>query len=116
MLARKYKISADRIEFPAVADRAALSEPGRTAGQTPAAVLTRGSLSGYAGAVLGARSLRSVTRWSVAFCYLAGVTGMLIMLLLTRVGAMGAASAANLTQYMLLWLPPSLLLDAWVKK
>ncbi len=116
MLAKKYKVAADRLEFPAVGDRVALSEPVLEEAGQAGAILSRGGFSGYVTAVLGARSLRSVTKWGAAFCCISGLVGLAIMVVLTRVGAAGTASAANLLQYMLLWLIPSFLLGAWVKK
>ena len=114
-LAQKFKISSDSLEFPAVADRVRLSELELPRDATPAAVMTKQSMSAYAGSVLGARTLNSITRWSIVFCFLSGLMGLLIMLLLTRTGAVAIASAANLLLYMLLWLIPTILLDLWVR-
>ena len=114
-LAQKFKISSDSLEFPAVADRVRLSELELPRDATPAAVMTKQSMSAYAGSVLGARTLNSITRWSIVFCFLSGLMGLLIMLLLTRTGAVSIASAANLLLYMLLWLIPTILLDLWVR-
>lgn len=115
LLSQKYKISADSIEFPAVVDRIKLSELETPAEGQPAAVLNKESFSGYSGAVLGARALASATRWGAVFCYLSGIVGLLMMLLLTRTGASDIASAANLTLYLLLWLVPTTLLGLWVR-
>ena len=113
MVAKRYHVSSDFLEFPAVADRFALSEPEHSGEGEIAAVLGRNSFSAYSGAVLGGRNLASVSRWATVLSIASGVLGMGLMLLLTRVGAADTASAANLAQYMLLWLIPVLLLGFW---
>ncbi|MBE6955387.1 MAG: hypothetical protein E7449_05675 [Ruminococcaceae bacterium] len=116
MVSKRYHISSDFIEFPAVADRFALSEPEHDGNGTLTAVLSRNSFSSYSGAVLFGRSLAGVTRWATALSVISGVLGLALMLLLTRVGAANTASAANLVQYMFLWLVPVFLLGFWVRK
>lgn len=113
MVSKRYHVSSDFLEFPAVADRFALSETEHDGEGEIAAVLGRNSFSAYSGAVLGGRNLASVSRWATVLSIVSGVLGLGLMLLLTRVGAADTASAANLAQYMLLWLIPVLLLGFW---
>ena len=115
LLAQKYKISSDSIEFPAVSDRTRFSEMTAGTDAMPAAVLNKETPAGYANTVLGARALNSVTRWGIVFCYMAGIAGLLMMILLTRTGATTIASASNLLLYLVLWLIPSALLGLWVR-
>ena len=115
LLAQKYKISSDSIEFPAVSDRTRFSEMEAGSEAQPAAVLNKETPAGYANTVLGARALSSVTRWGIVFCYVAGIVGLLMMILLTRTGATTIASASNLLLYLVLWLIPSALLGLWVR-
>lgn len=116
MIAKRYHISSDFVEFPAVADRFALSEVEHDGQGSLAAALGRNSFSAYSGAVLYGRNLTGVTRWATGLSLASAVIGLALMLLLTRVGAANTASAANLVQYMLLWLIPVFLLGFWVRK
>ena len=116
MVAKRYHISSDFMEFPAVADRFALSEPEHDGEGPLTAALSRNSFSAYSGAVLYGRNLFNVTRWATGLSIASAIIGFALMLLLTRVGAANTASAANLLQYMLLWLIPVVLLGFWVRK
>lgn len=116
LVKKRYKVPADRLEFPMVAERAKLSDPEAGKNGLQGALMARDSFTGFAAAVTGGRQLRKTVHRAVLVALLAGVIGMGLMFLLTYLGAASAASAANLLLYQLLWLIPSLLISGLVGK
>ena len=116
LVKKRYKISADRLEFPVVAERVQLSDPAAGTKGKQGALMAKGSFLSYAAAVTGGRLLRRSVHSAVAVCLTGGVMGMVLMAVLTYLGATAAASAINLLLYQLLWLIPSLLITGLVGK
>ncbi len=116
MVKKHYKIPADRLEFPIVADRARLS--GETAGQNgrQGALMSRNNFLSFASAVTGGRQLRRTVHSAVLVSLMAGVLGMVLLCLLTYLDAVAAASAFNLLLYQLLWQIPLALITSFVGK
>ena len=116
LVKKRFKVSADRLEFPVVAERTRLSD--RAAGENgrQGALMARGSFAGFAAAVTGGRSLRKTVHGSVVVSLLAGVLGMLLLCVLTYLDAAAAASASNLLLYQLLWQVPTLLITGMIGK
>lgn len=115
LVKKRYKISTDRFEFPVVAERVALSDP-RTASGRQGALMSRDHFLSFAGAVAGSRLLRRSVHSAVAVSLLSGVFGLMLMAVLTYVGAVQTLSALNLLLYTLLWLLPTLLITGLVGK
>ena len=116
LVKKRYKISADRLEFPVVAERVQLSAPEAGSGGKQGALMSKGSFLSYAAAVTGGRLLRRAVHSAVAVALIGGTLGMALMAVLTFLGAADAASAANLLLYQLLWLIPSLLITGLLGK
>ena len=116
LVKKRYKIPADRLEFPAVAERVKLS--GENAGETgkQGALMSRENFSAFAAAVTGGRLLRRTVHSAVRVSLFSGLLGMGLLFLLTYLDAQLAASAENLLIYQLLWLMPSLLITGLVGK
>ena len=116
MVKKRYKIPADRLEFPMVAERARLS--GKDAGKNgkQGALMARDSFLGFAAAVTGGRQLRRTVHSAVMVSLLSGILGMILLFVLTYLDAVEAASAVNLLLYQLLWQIPSLLITGLVGK
>lgn len=116
LVKKRYKVPADRLEFPMVAERAKLSAAEAGAGGLQGALMARDSFTGFASAVTGGRQLRRTVHRAVLVALLAGIIGMGLLFLLTYLGADSAASAVNLLLYQLLWLIPGLLTTGLVGK
>jgi len=116
LVKKRFKVSADRLEFPVVAERAALSaqEAGEKGKQ--GALMARGNFASFAAAVTGGRNLRRTVHGAVAVSLLCGILGMLLLCVLTYLDAVSAASAANLLLYQLLWQVPNLLITGMIGK
>ena len=116
LVKKRFKVSEDRLEFPMVAERTALSAPEAGEHGKQGALMARGSFAAFAAAVTGGRSLRKTVHSSMWVCLLSGVLGMLLLCVLTYLDASGAASAGNLLLYQLLWQVPNLLLTGMIGK
>ncbi len=116
LVKKRYKVSADRLEFPMVAERARLSAPEAGATGQQGALMSRGNFASFAAAVTGGRLLRRTVHWAVVVSVLSGLIGMLLMLLLTYLNAADAASAGNLLLYQLLWQVPFMILTGMIGK
>lgn len=116
LVKKRYKVPADRLEFPMVAERAKLSAPEAGRNGQQGALMSKGSFTAFAAAVTGGRQLRKTVHKAVLVSLLAGAIGMGLLFLLTYLGADSAASAMNLLLYQLLWLLPGLLTTGLVGK
>ena len=116
LVKKRYKVPADRLEFPVVREREALSS--KEAGQNglQGALMSRDSFLSFAAAVTGGRQLRRTVHSAVMVSLLSGVLGMLLLFVLTYLDAVEAASAFNLALYQLLWQVPTLLITGLVGK
>lgn len=113
MLQQRFKLSADRMDFPPVERRRELSSPDQPHGDTLAAILCREGLYPFAEAVVCAKRLRKATRMGALLCCVSSVLGLLLTGYLVFVSAYGSLSPLNLLLYLMMWLLPVWLLSAW---
>ena len=116
LVKKRYKVPADRLEFPVVAERVRLSDPHAGEKGRQGALMARDSFAGFAAAVTGGRQLRRTVHSAVLVSLLSGLLGMALLFLLTYLGAENAASPTNLLLYQLLWQIPTLLITGLVGK
>ena len=116
LVKKRYKIPADRLEFPVVAERAQLSSPEAGKNGKQGALMDRNNFISFAAAVAGGRQLRRTVRSAMLVSLLSGILGMALLFLLTYLGAETAASAMNVMLYQLLWQLPNLLITGVVGK
>ena len=116
LVKKRFKVPADRLEFPLVAERTALSAPEAGAKGKQGALMARGSFAGFAAAVTGGRALRRTVHGAVVISLISGILGALLLCVLTYLDAASAASAANLLLYQLLWQVPNLLITGMIGK
>ncbi|MBQ3071850.1 MAG: hypothetical protein IJD20_00970 [Oscillospiraceae bacterium] len=107
-IGRIYKLSADRLEFPVLRDRIGLSSPSAAEEGSPCALLARSSFLSFCAAVTNGRRFCRRFRQALLIAELGSVVGLITMVLLALMGAVGSASAVNLLLYHLAWLIPSL--------
>ena len=116
MLHQRFKLAADKMDFPPVERRRELSDPDQPHGETLTALLCREGLFPFAESVTAARRLRRATRMGAVLCCLASGLGMLLCAYLVSVSAYGSLSPLNLLVYMLTWLGPVWFLSGWVHR
>ena len=102
-----YRISPDRLDFPVLRDRIALSDPDVAQDGVPCALLARDSFLGFSATITGGRRLCRSFRKALRIAMLGSLFGLLTMILLALKGSYTSASAANLLLYHLIWLIPS---------
>ncbi len=111
----RFGVNVKRMAFPEreVRDQLAQREPDQEA---PAlALTTRDGLAGMAYAVTGSRALRSATRIGAVIHLIAGILGVLIMLVLTVIGADQLLTPTNILLFELIWMIPGLLVTQWTR-
>lgn len=115
-LRQRFKLPAEKMEFPPVERRRELSDPDQDHSPTLTALLCREGLGPYADAVVGARRLRSAVRLSAALGCLGAVIGLLLAFYLTFVGAYASLTVGNLIVFLIMWFIPAPLITGWVDR
>lgn len=113
MLQQRFKLAANKMDFPPIERRRELSDPDQAHSATLTAVLCREGLAPFADAVLGARRLRRCTRLGSAICCVGSVLGLLLSYYLTSVAAYTSLSPLNLFIFLATWLLPVWFLTDW---
>ena len=116
MLQQRFKLAADKMDFPPVERRRELSDPNQPHSERLTAVLCREGLFPFAEAVTGAKRLRWATRLGAILCCISSVLGLLLASYLVSVAAFGSLSPVNLLIYMITWLAPVWFLSGWVHR
>ena len=81
----------------------------------PCALTTQEGLAPTAYAITGARALRTACNLGLAVHMLAGIAGMVMVLVLTMVGADTLLTPLNLLLLHLVWAVPGLLISGWTR-
>ena len=116
MLRQRFKLPAEKLEFPPVNRRQELSDPDQEHSETLAAVLCREGLGPYAEAVVGGRRLCSSVRLSAILSCFGSLVGALLAFYLTCVGAYDSLTPLHLMLFLLAWLVPTPLIGGWVDR
>jgi len=106
MLQQRFKLAADRMDFPPIERRRELSEENQSHSETLTAVLCREGLAPFADVVVGAKRLRSTVRVGSVICCIGATLGLLLSAYLTAVAAFYSLSPENLLLFMAAWLAP----------
>ena len=116
MLHQRFKLAADKMDFPPVERRRELSDPDQPHSETITAVLCREGLLPYADAVVGAKRLRWCARFGAVLTCVGSALGILLAYYLTAVDAYGSLSPLNLLIFLLFWVAPVWFLTSWVPR
>ncbi len=116
MLHQRFKLAADKMDFPPVERRRELSDPEQPHSAILTAVLCREGLLPCAEAVVGAKRLRWCARFGAALTCVGSVLGVLLAYYLTSVDAYGSLSPLNLLIFLVFWLAPVWFLTSWVPR
>ncbi|MBQ8768323.1 MAG: hypothetical protein IJZ15_01535 [Oscillospiraceae bacterium] len=111
----RFGVNVKRMAFPEREVRDALSQRQPEEDAPALALTTRDGLAGMAYAVTGSRALRSATMVGAAIHLIAGILGLVIMLVLTIIGAQDLLTPTNILLYELIWMIPGLLVTQWTR-
>lgn len=116
MLRQRFKLPADRMEFPAVERRVELSDSRQSHSDILTAVLCREGVGPFTEATVGGKRLRLAVRISAGLTCLGSCAGVLLAFYLTFSAAYASLSPANLLVFLAMWLVPTVLISNWVDR
>lgn len=116
MLQKRFKLAADKMDFPPVERRRELSDPEQSHSGTLTALLCREGLLPFAESIVAAKRLGRAARLGAVLCCMGSTLGLLLTTYLTSVGAYTSLSPLNLLVYMLTWLAPVWFLSGWTHR
>ena len=116
MLQQRFKLAADKMDFPPVERRRELSDPEQSHGDILTALLCREGILPFAEAVTAARRLRRAVRVGAVLCCMGAVLGMVLAAYLVSAVAYGSLSPLNLLIYSVAWLIPVWFSSGWVHR
>ncbi|NCE63162.1 hypothetical protein D1159_00855 [Pseudoflavonifractor sp. 524-17] len=116
MLEQRFRLPADRMDFPTVERRVELSDPGQEHSDILTAVLCREGVGPYTEAAVGGKRLRLAVRLSACLACGGAAAGILLAFYLTFAEAYASLAPANLLVFLLMWLVPTVLISNWVNR
>lgn len=116
MLHQRFKLPAERMEFPEHSRRRDLSDPKQSHDLPLVCVLCREGIGPLSEAVIGAKRLYFATRINSVLSVLGSVIGVLLAFYLTAQMAFTSLSVLSLLVFLLMWLVPTLLISSWVNR
>ena len=116
MLHQRFKLPAERMEFPDHARRRDLSDPAQSHDLPLVCILCREGIGPLSEAVVGAKRLCHATRTSSTLAVIGSVIGLLLAFYLTAQMAFTSLSVLSLLVFLLMWLVPTLLISSWVNR
>ena len=116
MLQQRFKLAADRMDFPPVQRRCELSDPNQDHSEIITAVLCREGLGPFAEAVVGARRLRRATRVGAVLACFGSALGIVLTAYLVSMSAFSNLSCLNVLIYLFMWLAPVWFLTDWAPR
>ncbi len=116
MLQQRFKLPADRMEFPAVERRVELSSREQSHSDVLTAVLCREGIGPFTEAAVGAKRLRTAVRASVWLTCLGSCAGAVLAFYLAFMAAYSSLTTLNLLFFLVMWLVPTVLISNWVNR
>ena len=116
MLRQRFKLAADKMDFPPVERRRELSDPEQPHDDTLTALLCREGLLPFAESVAASKRMYRAARFGAIVCCAGSALGIFLATYLTSIGAYTSLSILNLMVYMLTWLAPVWLLSGWAHR
>ena len=111
----RFGVNVKRMAFPEREVRDELSQRLPEENAPALALTTRDGLAGMAYAVTGARALRAATNVGAVIHLIAGILGLVIMLVLAIIGAWNLLTPTNVLLFELIWMIPGLLVTQWTR-
>ena len=114
-LASKFSVKAKRILFPEYDRRKQLQEKQLPEEQPILAICTTDSLAPAAFCVTGARTAKRASNAGVAVHMIGGILGIVMMAVLSFLGARELLTPANMLLYQIIWTVPGILITEWTR-
>lgn len=114
LLRSKFGVRTKKILFPEHEERTALAEV-ETEEVQALMMTTREGLAPLAYGVTGARSLKKACTAGTLIHMIGGILGIVMMLVLTILGATELLTPGNLFLYELVWMIPGLIVTEWTR-
>lgn len=115
-LRSKFSVNTRRVAFPTGKERQAVeSWTPNLEEAVPCALTTQDGLAPTAFAITGARALRTSCNLGMVVHMAAGVLGMLMVLVLTLIGAEDLLTPLNLLLFHIIWCIPGMLISSWTR-
>ena len=111
----RFGVNVKRMAFPEREVRDALAQHTPEENARTLALTTRDGLAGMAYAVTGSRALKSAMMVGSAIHLIAGILGLVIMLVLAIIGAYDLLTPTNVLLFELIWMIPGLLVTQWTR-
>lgn len=116
MLRQRFKLPADRMEFPAVERRMELSDSRQEHSPILTAVLCRTGVDPFTEAAVGGKRLRRGIRISALLTVLGSSLGVILTFYLTFLAAYDSLTVGNLLIFLVMWLVPTYLISDWINR
>ena len=113
-LRTRFGVRTRKILFPEHGERTALAET-QTEDVASLLMTTREGLAPLAYGVTGARALRKACTVGTVIHMIGGILGIVMMLVLTILGATELLTPGNLFLYELVWMIPGLIVTEWTR-
>ena len=116
MVENTFDLPDSSLEYPEIEQRVDLSSDEQFVNDDACAVITRSGLYPFSASVLAAKKLRAATVRNICLTALSAICGMLLMFYLTFVQKPVLIPPHTVFVYMMMWMLPTYLLSAKVKK
>jgi len=116
MVESTFGLKDGSLEYPEIEDRLDLSSDEQFVNEDACAVITRSGLYPFSESVIAAKRLRSATIRNICLTCVGAIIGMLLMFYLTFMQRPILVTPHTVFVYMMMWMLPTYLLSARVKK
>ncbi len=116
MLRQRFKLPAEKMEFPEHSRRRTLSDPTQPHDKPLVCVLCREGIGPLSETVVGSKRLYLATRVNTILTIFGSAIGVIITYYLTSQMAFTLLSVSNLLVFLFMWMVPILLISGWVNR
>ncbi len=116
MIEEVFGLKDGSLDYPEIEDRIDLSSDEQFIDSDACAVITRSGVYPFAESVIAAKKLRKATVRNICLTCIGAVVGMLLMFYLTFMQRPILITPHTVFMYMMMWMIPTYLLSARVKK
>lgn len=116
MLLSLFDLPTERMEYPRLDRRRALSDPEHPHNPVLGAVVIRDNLSAYADAVIGGRRLTRIVKINAVIAVLASLVGLGLGIFLTWTAAFTSLTPLSMLLFLLIWAVPNVAISGAADK
>lgn len=112
----RFGVKTRKIRFPEREDRQQMRNRQADPENSALLLVTSEGLMPFACGVTGARSLRTASILGTVIHMIGGIAGVVMMAVLTALGALELLTPANMFLYQLVWMVPGILITEWTRQ